>query len=130
METLSHIIKTHKKNKLPLTYAIPISPGFTRSHGTLKDGLRCSTAKAYLRPIIARHNLHVSLHSHVYRVHVETGPDGEPRAAGVVVKKGRRDPVLIRAKREVVMSAGAIGSPQVSASAELQTLWNIPLPCV
>ncbi|KAI5696453.1 hypothetical protein M8J75_013200 [Diaphorina citri] len=87
--------------------------GFTRAHGTLKNGLRCSTAKAYLRPIIARPNLHVSLHSHAYRVHFEPGPDGQMRAAGVVVKKGRKDPVLVRARREVILSAGAIGSPQL-----------------
>ncbi|XP_026678724.1 glucose dehydrogenase [FAD, quinone]-like [Diaphorina citri] len=86
--------------------------GFTRAHGTLKNGLRCSTAKAYLRPIIARPNLHVSLHSHAYRVHFEPGPDGQMRATGVVVKKGRKDPVLVRARREVILSAGAIGSPQ------------------
>nr|CAI5848980.1 unnamed protein product [Callosobruchus analis] len=33
--------------------------GFTLSHGTLKDGLRCSTAKGFLRPIKHRSNLHI-----------------------------------------------------------------------
>ncbi|KAL1454264.1 hypothetical protein WDU94_010536 [Cyamophila willieti] len=87
--------------------------GFTRAHGTLKEGLRCSSAKAYLRPITARRNLHVSLHSHVYKIQIEQGIDGELRAVGVVMKKGRKEPVLIRARREVVISAGAIGSPQL-----------------
>nr|CAH7761528.1 unnamed protein product [Callosobruchus chinensis] len=37
--------------------------GFTLSHGTLKEGLRCSTAKGFLRPIKNRTNLHISMHS-------------------------------------------------------------------
>lgn len=37
--------------------------GFTLSQGTLRDGLRCSTAKAFIRPAAKRPNLHVSLHS-------------------------------------------------------------------
>ncbi|VEN57080.1 unnamed protein product [Callosobruchus maculatus] len=41
----------------------PQQTGFTLSHGTLKDGLRCSTAKAFLRPIKNRPNLHISMHS-------------------------------------------------------------------
>jgi Choline dehydrogenase and related flavoproteins len=102
-----------KKSHLLIFPKTRFLSGFTRAHGTLKNGLRCSTAKAYLRPIIARPNLHVSLHSHAYRVHFEPGPDGQMRATGVVVKKGRKDPVLVRARREVILSAGAIGSPQV-----------------
>lgn len=38
----------------------PIQSGFTYSHGTLRDGLRCSTAKAFLRSASKRKNLHIS----------------------------------------------------------------------
>ncbi|XP_049839993.1 uncharacterized protein LOC126284824 isoform X2 [Schistocerca gregaria] len=40
--------------------------GFTRAHGTLRDGLRCSLAKAFLR--CHRHNLDISMHSHVVKI--------------------------------------------------------------
>lgn len=37
--------------------------GFTLTHRTLRDGLRCSAAKAFLRPIQDRVNLHISMHT-------------------------------------------------------------------
>lgn len=40
--------------------------GFTLAHGTLRNGLRCSTAKAFLRGHPP--NLHISLNSHVEKV--------------------------------------------------------------
>jgi glucose dehydrogenase (acceptor) len=39
-----------------------------KPHGTLRDGLRCSTAKAFLRPALDRSNLHISLRSTVLKV--------------------------------------------------------------
>lgn len=45
--------------------------GFTIAHGTLRDGLRCSTAKAFLRSASDRENLHVSLHSFVEQVLID-----------------------------------------------------------
>lgn len=83
--------------------------GFTLSHGTLRDGLRCSTAKAFLRPINKRPNLHVTLHSIVEKIliHEETY-----QAYGVVFSKmGFKKTVY--AQREVLLSAGALQSPQL-----------------
>jgi len=75
---------------------------------TTRNGQRCSTAKAFLKP--KRSNLHVSPFSLVHKIiiHPET-----KEATGVLYKK-RGKLVTVSAKREVVLSAGAIGSPQVS----------------
>ena len=74
---------------------------------THKGGERFSAAKAYLAPNRARPNLHVVTGAHATRVLLENG-----RAVGVAyVKDGREH--TVRAEREVVLSAGAIQSPQL-----------------
>lgn len=39
--------------------------------GTVRKGARCSTAKAFLRPIRLRQNLHIAMNSHVTRVLID-----------------------------------------------------------
>lgn len=74
---------------------------------TNRGGRRCSTAVGYLHPVKHRENLHVITHAVTQRVLIENR-----RATGVAVTvKGR--PTTIRARREVLLSAGAIGSPQI-----------------
>jgi choline dehydrogenase-like flavoprotein len=89
---------------------------------TQDHGERCSAARAYLRPHLDRPNLHVTTQAQVQRIRF----DGR-RAVGVEVKVAgtlRR----IQARREVVLSAGAILSPQllmlsgVGDAAQLQAL--------
>lgn len=83
--------------------------GFARSHGTIRDGLRCSTNKAYIRPASKRANLHVSLESHVEKILIDPFTK---QAYGV---RFRRDDELyeVYATREVILSGGAINSPQL-----------------
>ncbi|XP_063368711.1 glucose dehydrogenase [FAD, quinone]-like [Cydia amplana] len=82
--------------------------GFTRSHATVREGLRCSAAKAFLRPAAKRPNLHVSVHSLVEKILI----DEHKRAYGVkFVKHGIQK--IVKAKREVILSSGAIQSPQL-----------------
>lgn len=76
--------------------------------GTLRDNFRCSTAKAFLQPVRHRKNLHIGLNSHVHRVLI----DDQRRAYGVVVER-KQQIQHIRATKEVILSAGAIGSPQL-----------------
>ncbi|XP_063704373.1 glucose dehydrogenase [FAD, quinone]-like [Culicoides brevitarsis] len=83
--------------------------GFARPHGTIRDGLRCSTAKAYLRPAVHRKNLHVALNSQVEKVLIDKDTK---RAFGVVFKKDSQKFVVF-ASREVILSSGAIQSPQL-----------------
>jgi choline dehydrogenase len=81
--------------------------GFGPFQFTIANGRRCSTAVAYLHPAMNRHNLTVMTGADV--VHIEF--EGK-RAVGVTVDhKGRRNSV--KAKREVIVSAGAINSPQL-----------------
>jgi choline dehydrogenase len=81
--------------------------GFGAPDFTVHKGHRGSTAKRYLEPIAHRPNLTVWLKSHVTRVLLEGR-----RAVGVEVQ---RDGQLqqVRAEREVLLSAGSYGSPQI-----------------
>ncbi|MCC2674863.1 MAG: choline dehydrogenase [Ramlibacter sp.] len=87
---------------------------------THKDGERFSAAKAYLAPNRHRSNLHVVTGAHATRVLLEG-----KRAVGVVYRRGS-DELELRARREVILSAGALLSPQllmlsgIGPSAELQ----------
>ncbi len=81
--------------------------GFGRMDMTVKNGVRWSTANAYLRPAMKRANLTVMTHALVHKVLL----DGK-RAVGVSVEhKGRKFDVS--AKQEVILSAGSIGSPHI-----------------
>lgn len=83
--------------------------GFSRAQGTIRDGLRCSTAKAYLRPVRHRDNLHISLKSHVEKILIN--PQTK-EAYGVLFSKENKK-YAVFATKEVILSAGAIQSPQI-----------------
>ena len=81
--------------------------GFGPMHMTVKNGVRWSTANAYLRPAMKRDNLTVMTHALVHKVLLEN-----KRAIGVrVEQKGRVQDII--AKQEVILSAGSIGSPHI-----------------
>lgn len=83
--------------------------GFMIAQGTIRRGSRCSTAKAFLRPVRLRRNLHVAMHSHVTKIIMDTV---NLRAVGVeFIRNGKRH--RIGATKEVIMSAGAINTPQI-----------------
>lgn len=74
---------------------------------TMKSGRRCSSAAAYLRPARRRKNLHVLTGAVTEKLLITDG-----KADGVRARiKGKF--VDIHARREVILSAGAIGSPQI-----------------
>jgi choline dehydrogenase-like flavoprotein len=85
----------------------PEPEGYGPRQGTIRDGRRDSTAVAYLRPARTRGNLEVLTDSLVTRAMVESG-----RATGVEVQREGRIQ-LLNARREVVICAGAVQSPQV-----------------
>ena len=74
---------------------------------TIKNGERCSAAKAYLTPNMDRPNLTVITHAVTQKVIFEG-----KTAVGVRYKKDKKT-VQISCKREVILSGGAFGSPQV-----------------
>jgi choline dehydrogenase len=77
-----------------------------------KNGWRWNTAKAFLRPVCyGRPNFEMWTNAHVTRLIVETQADGSQRCTGVEVWDGK-EMVTAHATTEVVLCAGAVGSPQ------------------
>jgi choline dehydrogenase-like flavoprotein len=76
-------------------------------HVNQKRGLRMSTARAFLKPVLNRPNLRLETGVLVEKVLVEGR-----RAVGVQFRQDGRV-VEARAKGEVVLAAGAVGSPQI-----------------
>jgi choline dehydrogenase len=75
---------------------------------TIRRGRRCSTAVGYLRPAMRRPNLRVITHAASERILFE-----DRRAVGVVYTLPDGMKRTVRARREVIVSAGAINSPQL-----------------
>jgi choline dehydrogenase len=74
-----------------------------------RKGLRWNTSKAFLHPVMKRPNLQVWLGAQARRVLLHQG-----RAVGVEVQPVDRDaPLRARATREVIVCAGAVGTPQL-----------------
>ena len=73
-----------------------------------RGGRRWSGTKAFLRPVMHRPNLTVRTDAQVRCLAVEAG-DAGPRATGIEMLSGER----LTARREVILAAGAIGSPQI-----------------
>lgn len=83
--------------------------GFMISQGTIRRGSRCSTAKAFLRPVRLRRNIHTAMNSHVTRIIIDPL---SMRAKGVeFYRDGKKQ--VVWAKKEVILSAGSINSPQL-----------------
>jgi len=81
--------------------------GFGPMHMTVKDGVRWSTANAYLKPARQRSNLTVITHALVQKVILEG-----KRATGVeFMRKGKL--TTVHSNKEVILSAGPIGSPHI-----------------
>lgn len=81
--------------------------GFAWAQSTIHNGRRCSAAAAYLHPAAARGNLDIVTEALVTRVVLQG-----TRAVGVeYVRDGQT--VLTRAECEVILSGGAINSPQL-----------------
>lgn len=88
----------------------PHPEGYGLRQGTIREGRRDSTANAYLRPALGRSNLRLFPDAPVARILLEgsaaTGVELHPGATSVL-------PRQLRARREVLLCAGAVQSPQV-----------------
>jgi choline dehydrogenase len=101
--------------KAAVEMGIPDTPDFNTGdntgvgyfHVNQKRGIRWSSARAFLKPVLNRTNLRLETGVLVEKVVVEDG-----RAVGV---RFRQDGRLVeaRTKGEVILSAGAVGSPQI-----------------
>jgi len=94
---------------------IPISDDFNAEiqncagmfHMSATNGVRSGTAEAYIHPNLDRPNFSVEVRALVRRIVIENG-----RAVGVEYRQPS-GVTIAKARREVVVSAGAIGSPQL-----------------
>jgi choline dehydrogenase-like flavoprotein len=85
----------------------PTNEGVGFRQGIIRAGRRVTTARAFLRPALARGNVTLYTDALVLRVTVAEG-----RATGIVYERdGQQHEV--RATREVILSAGTIQTPQI-----------------
>lgn len=78
-----------------------------------KSGWRWNTAKAFLRPVCSqRTNFTLWTSAQATQLLLETQSDGNRRCSGVQVRRGQ-EIVAVHARHEVILSAGAINSPQL-----------------
>ena len=81
--------------------------GFGRMDMTVRDGARCSAAKAYLRPAMKRPNVTVITHAMAEKIVMEGR-----KAVGIRYRRGGAIHE-VRANREVILAGGPINSPQL-----------------
>lgn len=85
-----------------------LQTGFTPPPVNIKDGTRWGSYHAYLEPAIAKHKLHVISHALVSKIVF----DNTKKATGVKFER-RGSHCYVRVKHEVIVSAGALRSPQL-----------------
>ncbi|CCN70310.1 Polyethylene glycol dehydrogenase [Vibrio nigripulchritudo SFn118] len=93
---------------------------------TAYKGFRWSTAKGFLKPVLSRPNLTVALHAQVHRILFEG-----KTAIGIEYQQ-KQSKVIAKASKEIILSSGAIGSPQILqlsgiGDRDLMDQLNIPL---
>lgn len=81
--------------------------GFSHCDAAIADGVRQSAARGYLLPARDRPNLDVITNAQVLKIDIENG-----RAVAVRYRQ-KGEEKRIEADREIILSAGAIGSPQI-----------------
>lgn len=75
-------------------------------------GVRWSATKAFLRPVQKRPNLKIIIRAHVQKLIIENAEKGK-LATSLQVRIGNQETQTISARREIILSAGSIGSPQI-----------------
>ncbi|MGI9438493.1 MAG: choline dehydrogenase [Parvibaculales bacterium] len=81
--------------------------GVSRYEHTIRGSKRCSAARGYLHPVLNRKNLHTETDVTVERVEF----DGKKATGVTFIKNG--ESVTVTANKEVILSAGALNSPQI-----------------
>ena len=74
---------------------------------TERNGLRCSAAVGYLNPIKNNKNLKIETKCHVQKINFENN-----KAVSVIYFKDNKQ-ITVKANKEILLSAGSIGSPQI-----------------
>lgn len=82
--------------------------GISRTQTTTKNGMRVSSSRAYIDPVRHRPNLHIAKRSQVTKINI----DQKSTATGIEFFRNNQH-FQINATKEVVVSAGAIGTPHL-----------------
>uniref|UniRef100_A0A6G1S9S7 Alcohol dehydrogenase n=1 Tax=Aceria tosichella TaxID=561515 RepID=A0A6G1S9S7_9ACAR len=112
-------------------YNGPIQSVFAYPQGTVRDGRRCSTAKAFLEPAANRPNLHIVTYALATKILTRPENRGGCEAYGVEFTRSNKVH-KVQAREEVILSAGATNSPQLLmlsgiGPAEHLEKFNIPV---
>jgi choline dehydrogenase len=99
---------------------IPYSDDFNRGDNdgigyfevNQRRGFRWNTARAFLNKIRHRPNLTIWTKTRADRLRFEAGVDGRPHCTGVDLRQAGTK-ISVTARREVILSAGAVASPQL-----------------
>lgn len=83
--------------------------GLAQTQGTIRNGLRCSTNKAFLRPASHRKNLHILLNTYVQKILI----DPITRNAYGVQFQRENQLFEVHSTKETILCAGSIQSPQL-----------------
>ncbi|KAJ6590378.1 aryl-alcohol-oxidase from pleurotus Eryingii [Mycena sp. CBHHK59/15] len=132
-----HVIQTTKELpdefpfNLDMNSGQPLGVGWLQS--TIGGGERSMSATGYLAPkFIQRPNLHVLLHAQVSKLVNVTHQSGKPTFGGVQFLYGT-SLFIVKASKEIILSAGAIGTPQIllnSGIGDHNTLKALGIPTV
>jgi len=95
--------------------------GFMIPQGTIRRGSRCSTSKAFLRPIRHRKNLHIAMHAFVTKILI----DPVTKIAYGVRFKRNGHMFTIKARKEVILSAGSLNSAQILMLSGIGPKWHL-----
>ncbi|GAB0089545.1 glucose dehydrogenase [Sergentomyia squamirostris] len=87
--------------------------GFGLSQKTVCNNRRMSTAKAFLVPAKNRPNLHVVKNAHVLNLEFDDKNKSKIVYRGVKVNLANKKNLVVEARKEVIMSAGSINTPQI-----------------
>jgi len=108
-EILDRVIEAGGEMGYPIEhdYNSDQQAGFSYYQLTQKNGRRFSAKHAYLNPALGRKNLAVEKRAFAKRIVIQEG-----RAVGVFYEQGGQE-ITVRARREVLLSAGSVQSPQL-----------------
>ena len=78
-----------------------------------RRGSRWSGTKGFLRPVLDRPNLEILTNAHVEKLKISSNTQGRSQTTGVLFRTKDQGVRSVTARREVILSAGSIGSPQI-----------------
>ncbi len=107
--TSKAFVEAAAKLQLPVTddFNDGEQAGFGLYQVTQRDGERCTASRAYVEPLRGRANLDIRTGTLVKRLVIEEG-----RVTGVAIQRGGKSE-FVKARKGVVLSAGAFNSPQI-----------------